>query len=614
MKKAYFYFLSMVFFILSACTYKPGGEEFVKVDPTPKSPDIQINLNLAADTIFIKENQLITFAYKLNDEKVLQAQFVVNGNVKDLAKDPQGNILLSYNFGADYLGTNPLEIRIVTNSHTGSIADKIGVEGVMISHKWTLVVIDEYHMASKITKAEFVDGSLKLQWDRYKGMDFTYYKVYKQMQFGQIPENLVPTITSRDQLTFVDTTYHGERTDYYITTNNSQKYDRYRIEGPLPVLTASNTNQGQNILLKWTKPPYYKNLKGYRLSYYDYLGAMQLIDVNNSETESYNFLNPLFAFNYNFYLSPLGRSGNYYSDWELTYGLSTQLAITYGLATPKFTIAQAGLAPLTYLLTNYNEGILVFDQQKLASTRRINFDTWIYQFSVSPNNKYLVSVSLSPPKINFEDLTDTTRSKKINASTTFPQLSQAIAVSNIGTGFLINGNTGVIYDFINETKLAEIGLINYGSMGSKISASGNYFYRKTDNISYEYFQYKNNQIIPLPNKLQSGDLTMFGDFMPGTNEKLIRAFYNRVEVLDCSTWTIEKQWQIPNKIIEVYNLDYKSGKLLLREKNNLILFDVINGTSETVTNIGGSENAKNAWTLFYNNGQVLWSEGKTLIK
>jgi hypothetical protein len=79
--------------------------------------------------------------------------------------------------------------------------------------------------------------------------------------------------------------------------------------------------------------------------------------------------------------------------------------------------------------------------------------------------------------------------------------------------------------------------------------------------------------------------------------------------LDCNTWKIEKTWLFTDQITEVYNLDMKSGKLFLRVANNLILVDVQNGTKEQLGTTGDSYYL-NKWTLFYNNGQILWGEGK----
>ena len=57
---------------------------------------------------------------------------------------------------------------------------------------------------------------LKLEWERYKGLDFKYYRIYKRMTYSQSNKNLVATITSRDLTSYTDTTYHGERSGIFI--------------------------------------------------------------------------------------------------------------------------------------------------------------------------------------------------------------------------------------------------------------------------------------------------------------------------------------------------------------------------------------------------------------
>ena len=90
MKKLYLYSLLLILIILQSCTFKPKGEEFVTINPTGSIPNIEINLNLAVDTIFVPFNQKVTFAYGLHGDKVNWAQFVINGviqNNRDFAND-----------------------------------------------------------------------------------------------------------------------------------------------------------------------------------------------------------------------------------------------------------------------------------------------------------------------------------------------------------------------------------------------------------------------------------------------------------------------------------------------------------------------------------------------
>ena len=606
MNKIFFHSLTFLFIILYGCTFEPSGEHFEELDSTGKVPEIEVDLNFATDTIYIQKNEWLNFSYKTNGDQVNSAQFIINGKETGVFESKSGSIQLSWYFSDVTEGTFPLVMEVFTKSQTGSIMDKIGGEGFLLSHTWTIVVKDFYEMGSKINKVEFVDGSLKIDWEMFKGMDFKSYKVYKDMDYLLNSRILVATINSQEQTSFIDKTYHGERSDYYIVTNDDFYGPSYFITGPLPELSASNTPNG-DILLKWKKPPFYKNLKGYRISFRDEKAEMQqLTEINNTSTESWIITSPRFAYTYELYLIMLPLTDNFYDEWNLNQFLSTKATANYGVSSPKFVNALGGLAPITYLY-EYNR-IRVFDNVKFSITSIIEHNPGIGRFDVSSNNKFLVSVLNSPSQMYLDDLTDPNNSKPLDLSVTFPQMGHIASVSDIGTGVVLNNQTAVLYNYLNGSKLGEIQLVSNGLYGNKISPSGNFFFCETYN-GYEYFQYKDKQIIRLPGYSDNNEYVLHADYLPGNSEKLIRAFNNRIEVLDCNTWKIEKTWPFTDQITEVYNLDMKGGKLFLRVANNLILFDVLNGVKEQLGTTGDSYYL-NKWTLFYNNRQLLWGEGK----
>lgn len=610
MKQIYLYALVLILFTLQSCTFEPKGGNFKKVDPTGKTPTIQVNLNLAGDTLFISRLQTVTFAYGLNNNKINFAQFIINGGQANEIDIQPNTVSLTRFFDEAAGKTFSFEMKIFVKSQTGSIADKVGAEGFMISRKWTIVMVNLSDLAAVITKAEFVDGSLRIEWTRFKGQEFQYYKIYKLMANSQQYTTLLATINSRDQTSFVDNTYSGEDSYYFVNTNDNIPGSGLSVKGPLPILIAENTANG-NILLKWSKPPYYNNLKGYRISLKDNMYNMQKVaEVSNVTTDSLIFPNSHFGNHYELYLTPLGKYDNYYSESNLIHYLSTSVIATNGLTIPSYGKALAGVEPTTYLW-NTKDGILQFDSRSFTTTKRFKYNETILEFAVSANDKYLVSRVNMPQKIYLEDLTDPTKSKGIDLSVSLPQMETSTSISDAGTGIMMNyNNIAILYDYINERKLAEINLPGTWGHSNKISASGNFFYIQTS-VSSEYYQFKNNQPVLLQvGTNQGNDLVLTAEYLPGNNEKLVRVYYNRIEVVDCNTWTIEKKWLFPNLLSGVYNLDKKSGKLLIYERPKLLLFDVINGTKEELTTLDDF-----SWgisTLFYNSGYLLWGEGKAL--
>ena len=350
MKKICLHSLILILLILQSCAFEPKGEAFVTVDPTGITPDIQINLNLADDTLFIPIHSTVTFVYGLENEKIIRAQFIVNGLQTEQINIEPNKVSLSRSFNESSGLTYLLEMNIFFKSQTGSIADKVNAEGYLISRKWIIVMMSISESASPITKAEFVDGSLKIEWKRYKGLEFKDYKIYKRMPYSPKGNFLLATVNSREQTSYIDTTYCGEESVYYILTNDTYQGTVNWLKGPIPILTAENTANGA-ILLKWTKPPYYKNLKGYRISYRDPSGnTQQMVEIPDATSELFNFTNPLFAHLYNFYLTPLSKTDNYYSQSNSTYYLSTSAKATLGQPIPKYYKALTGQGSMIYLI------------------------------------------------------------------------------------------------------------------------------------------------------------------------------------------------------------------------------------------------------------------------
>ena len=56
MYRIYFQSFLLILFLLHGCTFEPDGEKFIEVDSTGKLSNIEVDLNLASDTIYIQKN------------------------------------------------------------------------------------------------------------------------------------------------------------------------------------------------------------------------------------------------------------------------------------------------------------------------------------------------------------------------------------------------------------------------------------------------------------------------------------------------------------------------------------------------------------------------------
>jgi len=92
-------------------------------------------------------------------------------------------------------------------------------------------------MGVKMDKVEFIDGSLRVSWGMFKGMDFKSYKIYRDMDYVQQNKVLVATINSQEQTSYFDNNYHGERSRYSVVTNDEFYSSSIPVTGPLPELS-----------------------------------------------------------------------------------------------------------------------------------------------------------------------------------------------------------------------------------------------------------------------------------------------------------------------------------------------------------------------------------------
>lgn len=596
---------------LQGCIFEPNGENFKEVDSTPKEPNIVINLNVASDTIYVCRDEFIKFWYSLDSDTVNWTQFKLNGKETEYMLDRSGGITLSFYLKDLSKGTYPLEMNIFTHSGTGSVADKAGKEGFLLTKKWTLLVTDEAKLVPQVTKLDFVDGALKIEWQQFKGVGFQKYTLIKELPYAAGKRITLATIDSPEQTSFIDNTYHGELSRYNIFVNNTISYNWKTIEGPLPVFTSYNTKDG-GIVLKWNKPPFFNNLKGYNLSYSDNPGGplIPLTKMVSTFVDSLVVPSPLFPYDYDFFLTMVPNSDCYYTDWDLRQFLSSKVKATYGIPSPVYNISIGGTSDLCYLY-GWADKIHVYDRQKAAEINTITVDPNYTRLDVSNNDKYMVIKPNTPEsQIRFYDLKEPVNNKLLDLKSQFPLMGHIPTVSDAGTGTFINDKSIVLYDFINEQKLDEIAFDDNGLYSSKISPSGRFFFCETYN-NYFYFAYKDGNLSLLSKTTNFIEFTMFAEYLPGTAEKLVRAFKNRVEILDCNTWVVEKQWMFDSPIKDIYNLEMKSQKLFLRVGNDLISFDINNGGKEVLA-ITGNSPYLSKWDLFYTGRQILWSKGRTL--
>ena len=118
-----------------------------------------------------------------------------------------GNGFFDMQYNALYDGYHRLKIEILTKAGTGSIADSLGMEGILFAtREWTIKVLNTpyYNLTSTVD-----GGFLKLQWPKpYETV--SYYIVYRaNIELGRT-----------NACEFIDKGYVGEGGEFYVRYYN----------------------------------------------------------------------------------------------------------------------------------------------------------------------------------------------------------------------------------------------------------------------------------------------------------------------------------------------------------------------------------------------------------
>jgi len=608
MKKKFSIVLTMVILALAGCYYNPSGEHFEELDQTGHLPYVEVELNFDTDTLYISSDEWIYFHYTKNGDQVNWARFIVDGEETSPNNEQQGGIELRWYFLASLGGEHTLSLQLFTHSGTGSIADKSSVEGFLMQKDWILKVVDEYEMGPSIVDSSFQNGLLKLTWEEYKGPNFESYQIYKWVQPTALPDQLVATITDQHQTSVTDPNYHGENSMYYVRVNDRYRGNSLQTEGPLPAVNATNNAQG-DIVLHWQIPKFWAALKGYRILDDDIswtnTGFIPLCLIDKPRQDSIIIPDPYFAHEYDFWLQLDPKGTAYLENWSRPVFLATRTKASYGAQSPKFAWAQTGIENKIYLLV---AGTLnIYDTETLKISVPDNIPA-LFRFQVSANNRYLAGRGSTSNNVFLFDLKHPENNKTINMDSKLPDFGHLVSVSDKGTGIVLSGQKAVLYDYINEQVLAEKQLPYNGLYRNHLSGDGNYFTLDTYG-GYNWYTCENNTITEMANIKNEESGTLFSDFVPGEATQLLAASSAHVSVYDCKTQQLLHRWEFASDVeTTVYHVVKSSGKLFISEGEDLVLLDLKTGER---TFLGKTTN-NNKWSLVFNNGQILWSEGRRL--
>ncbi|MCP2045136.1 hypothetical protein [Pontibacter sp. HSC-36F09] len=253
-----------------ACDYSPSGSHFEEVSPQVEViGDIELDNYPSQDTLMLRGSVNLKFSVSLPRRTIYTVELLLGKNSLGATSSATGGRQLQTTEYAD--GYYTLQLNVLGNSGTGSLADKSGVEGVQVYRTWVVYIDNTMPKPVTLTSVIAEDGSLKLEWKKYRGTGFQKYEILRHYP-GQYNHGMVAaTITDPNQTTWFDYEYLGEQVSYRVVTRvNGYYYDLLSNSIPFfypkPQVLSSTISPAKELKITFSSTPFYRNFGNYELT------------------------------------------------------------------------------------------------------------------------------------------------------------------------------------------------------------------------------------------------------------------------------------------------------------------------------------------------------------
>lgn len=490
-KQYQLYFVFLLIIVLTAitsCDYQPTGGKYTDIDSNFILPELYLIQPSNIDTIFVMIDSEIIIPYEIAGDlsKFNKVNIYLNSRLIRTSEKVKDSLKL--NFKDSLKQIYNFSIQIVNHSGTGSIADKLNMEGSIFERDWIIKLFDPNELQPNPIKWENIDGSLKLSWDTCTFNEFYCYELTKSVNgAGSSPPEVIKfgKIYDRSINYFLDSTYTGEKATYnfkfYYKNNKDKNYHPISYpdlikEKELPKVSF-NYKGLDKFELNWSKSSYYNNIKGY---FFKSQHGNQDIEIRDNETLTYGLNKLMIGMldTMKFLLIPkysnISKNAYYQTDRY------DSVIVVYGENSFDFTeisegpdnhlfFTQSKINSIKFKFCKYSK-----NNQKIIQENE--FEDLSYsnkKFRVSPSGKNIVikngknlSYSLGGNLSNYKDLTDVELTSK-NSTLGF----EAISISDNGIIAVMINKTIYVYDLINNKLNA---ILSQNIINIEISKNGDF--------------------------------------------------------------------------------------------------------------------------------------------
>jgi len=258
-KSLLFYVLCIIVF--AGCDFQPEGQVFTDV-PIPSTEGMTVRLdNVNELTIQLKDRTTFYYTIEAGGRTSGQSYVTLNDQIV------WTNGLLTSSFELDPAnlesGSYSLRIEYVTKSGSGSMADKMNLESLILWRDFVIVVdhsiptTPDDPSAIKITSVQNIDQTIVVSWTPYRNFNFQHYELIREDydEAGTYVSGFVfSPISDASQTTINDFMYVGGRSLYKLrlyAASSVYETPPFEYEHPYKPDITYNIETNGDVLIRW---------------------------------------------------------------------------------------------------------------------------------------------------------------------------------------------------------------------------------------------------------------------------------------------------------------------------------------------------------------------------
>ncbi|MTI19698.1 hypothetical protein E1176_01560, partial [Fulvivirga sp. RKSG066] len=271
--------------ILTLCTYTPEEEFFNEIEQfDEQSLSISLDSYNESDTIYLEGPA--EFKYNVeSDGEILEVIILLNNS--KIATGKNSGVFAV----VPHTGIYHLEIRFISSTGTGSLADKVGAENIQVWKTWIIKAYVETIPEKPVVSTTMENGYSVLRWTPYNKTKFEHYAI-------QVDGEEKKYIMNPETTTWVDSTYLGyHNRKYTVYTTNLIGTSRSSVEltGDENLIISSTFNPADSLVeLEVSKPIYFGPFKSYSI----YENGQLIGQIENVDNTTFSFKSRQVGINY----------------------------------------------------------------------------------------------------------------------------------------------------------------------------------------------------------------------------------------------------------------------------------------------------------------------------